>query len=224
MVPTLHRLPALPLAALLLAPLTALAHVPFLEEADYTPERPYVVKDITNSKSIHARIGTPGDVDIYVMDVTAPLRIFTQTDIPWCPQYEDFGVSYALTGPGLPPPAIPLPVELPPGHGAVVVRDNVAAGRRTWDEPFSGRRMWVGDSFALDDAPPGRYQMVVWNERDQTGDYIAVIGEDEIFNAPELRQVAATSPKLRDGADLMVDCNPTVSNPVSFGIGRATRR
>lgn len=199
---------------LLLLPCAALAHVPFLEESDYSPERPYVVKDVTNSKSIHARIGTPGDVDVYVMDITAPTRIFTQTDIPWCPQYETFGVTYALTGPGLPAPAIPLPVALPPGHGAVVVRDNSGAGRETWDEPFSGRRMWVGESFALDDAPPGRYQLVVWNEQGRTGDYIAVIGEAEIFNEPEMRQVRATSPRLRNGANLMVACDPTVTPPL----------
>jgi hypothetical protein len=61
--------------------------------------------------------------------------------------------------------------------------------------------------------------MIVWNERGQTGDYIAVIGEGEVFNAPEIRQAMAASPKLKDGANLMVKCNPTVAAPQrpSFG-------
>jgi hypothetical protein len=192
------------------APMAASAHVPFLEETDYTPERPYVVHDVTHSKSIHAQIGAPGDVDVYRIDVDRPLRIFTKTDVPWCPQYERFGVTYALAGPGLPPPSVPLPIALPAGYGAVVVRDIAAEGRETWDEPNSGRRIWLGADYALDDAPPGTYEMIVWNERGETGDYIAVIGEAEVFNDPEIRQVMATSPKLRNGANLMVTCDPTV--------------
>ncbi|MEO8224013.1 MAG: hypothetical protein ABI661_04355 [Gammaproteobacteria bacterium] len=191
------------------------AHVPFIEEADYTDEKPYVVHDVGNSKSIHARIATPGDVDVYRIEVTTPARIFTKTDVPWCPQYENFGVTYALAGPGLPAPTMPLPVALPKGFGAVVVRDSSGRGRETWVEPFSGRKFWLGAEYALDPAPAGTYTMIVWNERGQTGDYIAVIGEAEIFNAPEIRQALATSPKLRDGANLMVKCNPTVAEPAS---------
>lgn len=192
----------------------ASAHVPFLEESDYTAAKPYVVHDVENSKSIHAQIGEPGDVDVYRIDLDKPARIFTKTDVPWCPQYEKFGVTYAIAGPGLPPPAIPLPVALPEGYGAVVVRDISDQPRETWIEPFSGRQIWFGADYALDDAPAGTYEMIVWNERGQIGDYIAVIGEAEIFNAPEIRQVAATSPKLRDGANLMVKCNPTVAQPL----------
>ena len=203
-----------------LAALSASAHVPFLEETDYTPEKPYVVHDVENSKSIAAQIGKPGDVDFYRIDIDKPTRIFTKTDIPWCPQYEKFGVTYALAGPGLPAPSIPLPLPLPKGFGAVVVRDNSAdEPRETWLEPFSGRQMWLGGEYALDAAPAGTYTMIVWNERGQTGDYIAVIGEGEIFNAPEISQVRATSPKLLNGANLMVKCNPTVAAPQrpSFG-------
>lgn len=207
--------------------LPAAAHVPFLEEGDYTAERPYVVHDVTNSKSIHARIGKSGDVDFYRIDLDQPARIYTQTDIPGCPQYQKFSVTYALTGPGLPAPQSPLPVALPEGHGAVVVREDSIDSRESWVEPFSGRKMWLGDTFALDGAPPGTYQMIVWNEDGDTGDYIAVIGEAEIFNAPEIRQVMATSPKLRNGANLMVTCDPTVADPVrpTFGaLGPGSRR
>ncbi|TFG82388.1 MAG: hypothetical protein E4H19_13175 [Chromatiales bacterium] len=193
--------------------MSASAHVPFLEETDYTPEKPYIVHDAENSKSLSARIGKPGDVDVYRIDLEKPARIYTATNIPWCPQYETFGVTYALAGPGLPAPAIPLPVTLPEGYGAVVVRDTSEQTRESWVEPFSGRKMWLGEEYALDAAPAGTYTMIIWNERGQTGDYIAVIGEGEVFNAPEIRQTVATSPKLRDGANLMVKCNPTVAAP-----------
>jgi len=213
------------LAAWVALPLAA--HVPFLEEADYTPEKPYVVHDVDNSKSIHAQIGAPGDVDVYLIQIDRPTRIFTKTDIPWCEQYQSFGVTYALAGPGLPAPSLPLPVALPEGHGAIVVRAGDLGLRPDWVEPFSGRKMWLGPEYALNEAPPGSYQMIVWNEEGKAGDYIAVIGEAEIFNAPEIRQVVATSPKLKNGANLMVDCDPTVAEPVRPNFGRpqlTTRR
>jgi hypothetical protein len=191
--------------------LTASAHVPFVEETDYTPEKPYIVHDVENSKAISAQIGKPGDVDVYSIELDQPARIFTKTDVPWCAQYERFGVTYALAGPGLPAPVIALPVKLPKGYGAVVVRFNPDEPRESWVEPFSGRKIWLDGEFALDPAPAGKYQMIVWNERGETGDYIAVIGEGEIFNAPEIQQVMAASPKLKDGANLMVKCNPTVA-------------
>jgi len=205
-----------------LVAISASAHVPFLEETDYAPDKPYIVHDPENSKSISARIGKPGDVDVYQIDLDKPARIYTSTNIPWCPQYETFGVTYALAGPGLPAPAIPLPVALPESYGAVVVRYTPDQAREAWVEPFSGRKMWLGQEFALDAAPAGRYSVIVWNERGQTGDYIAVIGEGEVFNAPEIRQTMATSPKLRDGANLMVKCNPTVATPQRPNFARST--
>jgi hypothetical protein len=205
--------------ALALATSHAFGHVPFLEEADYSEAKPYVVHDVTNSKSIHAQIAKPGDVDVYRIDVAQPTRIFTKTSVPFCPQYEGFAVTYALAGPGLPRPATPLPLPLPAGHGAIVVRTPVE--RESWVEPISGRKSWFGAEYALDEAPAGTYEMIVWNEKGETGDYIAVIGEAEIFNAPERRQVAETSPKLRNGRNLMVDCDPTVGEPVRAPMGAA---
>ncbi len=52
--------------------------------------------------------------------------------VPFCPRYEKFGVTYALSGPGLPVPAIPLPVALPKGHVAVVVRYTPSESRESW--------------------------------------------------------------------------------------------
>lgn len=219
-----HRLGITAISTLagLLAGGSALGHVPFLEQEDYSFAQPYVVKDVTNSKSIHAALSSPDDVDVYLIQIDQPTRIYTTTNVPFCPQFGTFGVTYALTGPGLPAPDIELPFELPAGHGAVVVRDqpSSAAERPTWLEPFSGRQMYTAPEYALDDAPPGDYRMIVWSERGETGNYIAVIGEAEIFNAPEIMQVRATSPLLKHGQNLMVDCDPTVAEPQPFRTSR----
>ena len=186
------------------------AHVPYVEKADYSSEAPFVVEDVENSKSLHAALEKPGDVDIVSITIEESARIFTSTNIPFCPQYESFSVTYALTGPGLPAPETDLPVSLPEGHGAVVVRNefDTVDDRPVFFEPFGGRLMWEGPDFAIDDAAPGEYQMIIWNESGAVGNYIAVVGQKEIFGPSEIAQAQRVSPLLRDGQNLMVECNP----------------
>lgn len=186
------------------------AHVPYLENSDYTPAQPFVVEDVENSKSIHGALEKPDDVDILNIRIDEPARIYTSTNIPFCPQYESFAVTYALTGPGLPLPETDLPVRLADGHGAVVVRtefDSVDE-RPVFFEPFGGRLMWEGPDFAIDQAAPGEYQMIIWNESGAPGNYIAVVGQKEIFGPAEIAQARSVSPRLRDGKNLLVECNP----------------
>lgn len=189
---------------------TLYAHVPYVEKSDYTTNTPFVVEDVENSKSIHGALQNAGDVDIVDITIEESSRIYTSTNIPFCPQYESFSVTYALTGPGLPAPETDLPVSLPEGHGAVVVRNefDTVDDRPVFFEPFGGRLMWEGPDFAIDDAAPGEYQMVIWNESGVPGDYIAVVGQKEIFGPSEIAQAQRVSPLLRDGKNLIVDCNP----------------
>jgi hypothetical protein len=192
-------------------PLAAGAHVPFVEEQDYSRDQPYVVEDVTNSKAISAALASADDVDFYRITINEPTRLFVTSNVPFCSQYREFGVSMALAGPGLPAPAARLPVALKEGHGAIVIRDIVTEPdqRPVFFEPFSGRQSWEGPEYALDEASPGTYEIIVWNEQGRTGDYMAVIGEAERFGPAEIRQVRAASPKLTGGRNLMVDCDPT---------------
>ncbi len=189
----------------------AIAHVPYLEQMDYTSDQPFIVEDVENSKSLHADIAGPDDYDVYRITIDAPKRIYTTTNIPHCEQYETYSVTYALVGPGLPEiDADALPVELPAGHGGVIVRNPIASveDRPVFFEPFGGRLMWEGPEYMIDEAPPGEYQMIVWNEDGVPGDYIAVIGQLEIFGPAEIAQVKRVSPLLKNGKNLHVDCNP----------------
>jgi hypothetical protein len=192
-------------------PLAAMAHVPFLEEADYTEAAPYVVTDVENSKAISAQLRTPADVDFYRITLAEPARIAISSNVPFCQQYAEFGVSMALIGQGLPVPDSPIPVALRSGDGAVVIRDDLRdpEQRPVFFEPNSGRQSWRGPKYALPQAPPGTYTIAVWNEQGRTGDYIAVIGEGEYFGPAEIKQTRQTSPLLSHGRNLMVDCDPT---------------
>ena len=131
-------------------------------------------------------------------------------------------MTYALVGPGLPAvEAGILPIDVPDGHGAVLVRNRVTSveDRPVFFEPYGGRLMWEGPEYLLDNAPPGEYQMVVWNEDGELGDYIAVIGQLEIFGPEEIAQTMRTAPLLKNGKNLMVDCNPQASSGMSVMSG-----
>ncbi len=191
----------------------AIGHVPYLEQDDYTSERPFVVEDVENSKSLHADIAAPDDYDVFSITIDEPKRIYTTTNIPHCQQYETYSVTYALVGPGLPSiDADALPVALPEGHGGVIVRNPITSveDRPVFFEPFGGRLMWEGPEYLIDEAAPGEYQMIVWNEDGIVGDYIAVIGQLEIFGPEEIAQVKRVAPLLKNGQNLHVDCNPQV--------------
>jgi hypothetical protein len=194
-----------------LAAQPAPAHVPYLEEQDFTREAPYVVRDVGNSKSISARLESAGDVDFYAITLERAGRIHVGSHVPYCAQYADFAVTMALVGPGLPQPALPLPVTLAPGEGALVLPGDPGAARTVFLEPFSGRRSWTGPRRTLDPAPPGKYVLLVWNERGHRGDYIAVIGEDEYFGPEEIAQARHVAPLMAHGRNLMVNCDPTQS-------------
>jgi hypothetical protein len=188
---------------------SAEAHVPYLEDSDFSPTMPFTVENISQSKAMYAHLENNQDVDHYSMQVEEPTFIYLHTSIPYCAEYADFSVSYAITGPGLPKPDANLPIELADGHGAIIVRDPLSTvdDRVVSYERFSGRNYWEGPVFSITVEQPGEYQMIVWQEDGDSGDYIAVIGREEIFGPEDILRAAMTTPKIRNGEELHVSCN-----------------
>ena len=195
---------------LALAGMPAAAHVPFLEQADYTAERPFVVQDIAQSKALYGWLGTPEDVDFYAMQVSGPVRIYTRSLVPMCAELQKFRVTYALVGPGLPKPAAALPFDLPPD----------AKARPTLYEQFSGRYYFEGPEFEYEAAVPGEYRMVVWNEAGAMGDYVAVIGRAEKFSAADMWRAAKETVTLRRARELHGTCNVAPPTEASSATAR----
>lgn len=187
---------------------TTWGHVPYLEDADFSGEAPFRVKNIPQSKAMYAWLSGPSDVDHYAMQVDEPTRIYMHTNIPYCKEYADFTVTYALTGPGLPAPDANMPVTLPAGHGAIIVRDQSSKDddRPVMYEPFSGRMYWEGPVFDIEVDAPGDYQMVVWHEGGASGDYVAVIGKKEIFGPTDIWRALTKTPGIRAGKELHTSC------------------
>ena len=185
------------------------AHVPYLEEQDFSPDKPFTVKNIRQSKAMYAYIENESDVDHYVMQIDEPTYIYLHTNIPYCAEYSNFTVTYALTGPDLPAPEVSLPIELPEGHGAIVINDDFSSTdeRIVMFEPFSARTYWEGPDYSITVEQPGEYQMVVWQENGKPGDYIAVIGREEIFGPADWARAAKYTPRIRAGEELNTNCS-----------------
>ena len=201
----MHQRARVPATAVLLAlPAICAAHVPYLEEQDYFAAAPLEIRDVTNSKALNARLEPAGDVDFFQIRLDTPTRLVVSSNIPFCPQYREFSVTFALIGPGLPAPDVKLPVPLPKGMGAIVVRDVITdpEKRTVYFEPRSGRLTWTGPDLARDNVPPGNYQVIFWNEQGRAGDYIGVIGETDIFGPADREQAKKINPRLEHGKNL----------------------
>lgn len=186
----------------------AVAHVPYIETEDYDATRPFTVENVSQSKAIYGWLDAASDHDVFVLEVPEATRIYTHSLVPYCQEYRDFSVTYALIGPGLPAVTEPLPVELPAGAGAVIVRETLSAEseRPVTYEPFSARSYFQGPEFAVDAAAAGQYQLVVWNEAGRIGDYVAVVGEAEQFSAMDIVRATRHTITLRRQAELHTTC------------------
>jgi len=212
----------LPVAALtiifliMLAKGQALSHVPYFEREDFTEEQPFKVpKSIEQSIAVYAWLEFEGginsysdDIDVYTFELTEPTRIFAESLVPLCQAYENFLPWFAVTGPGLPEPEISLPFYLPPGYGAVVVKNYEPGEERpTFYEPFGAKSYYRGPGFDETLEEPGIYRIYFWDPYQKGGDYVAVLGYEETWDFDDIIRALIYTPMIRRGQELHVECN-----------------
>ena len=186
---------------------SALAHVPYIERADYSDARPFVVTDVAQSKASYAWLMSPDDIDYFKFDVTTPVDLFLEVIVPACQAYAVFLPWYAVIGPGLPPPGQPIPVPLPSGFGAIVV-PNLAHGevRPTFFEPFGGKSYFSGVQLRQTLTTPGPWTVIAWDPDGRGGDYVMAIGEEERFTPKDVRRSLVNLPIIRQDKELHTTC------------------
>lgn len=184
----------------------AWAHVPYLETRDYSPEQPFAVGDVTQSKAVYAWLKNGGDVDVYNFEITAPTRLLVDVLVPVCPDYATFRPAYAIVGPGLPQPAEPIPYELPEGYGAIVVPPGDPSSWEVLYEPFGGKRYYDGPNFDQEISTPGQWSLVYWDPAGVGGDYVAAIGYEEAFSAADIIRSLIVTPLIRRDLELHSPC------------------
>jgi hypothetical protein len=206
----MKRLLVVPLAvaALLIAAVPALAHVPYLETSDYSETRPFVVRPPVNkSIAAYAWFKTGDDIDVYSFQVTGPTHVYAQAIVPVCPGNERLLPWFALVGPGLPAPAYDVPFDLPYGYGAIVV-PNLAPGvtRPQFYELFGGKSYYDGPTLTKEVSTPGTWYIYMWDPYGVGGDYVGVIGDKEIWKGPDILRALMVTPIIRRDGELHRPC------------------
>jgi hypothetical protein len=192
---------------------SAMAHVPYLERRDFTPKRPFLVRgSIEQSIAVYSWIRFDGsnpatDVDVFAFDVTEPVVVYAESIVPMCAEYENFLPWFAVVGPGFPAPEYEIPFDIPPGYGAVVI-PNLEPGqpRPTFYEFFGGKSYYQGPAFEAKAYLPGRYYVIYWDPYQQGGDYVAVLGNKEIWGLLDIVRAIVYTPRIRRGSELHTDC------------------
>ncbi len=187
-----------------------LAHVPYFEHKDFTEENPFMVrKSIEQSIAVYSFLAfDSGDVDVYQFTIENRARIFVETIVPVCEFYEDFLPSFAIVGPGLPLPDgfYILPFDIPDEYGAIVISNFEDEGERpTFYEFFGNKNYYQGPTFDEFVEMPGTYYIYVWDPENIGGDYVLIIGDEEIWELNDIVRGFIYTPQIREGKELHTD-------------------
>ena len=193
--------------ALLLTVLAATAvyaHVPFLENEDYSHARPFTPELPQQSIAVYAWLESRDDIDYYAFELKEKTPFFAEVLVPVFPQYAKFRPAFALIGKGLPKAPASLPVRPREGYGALVFLDEEVEPRPQFYERFGGKSYYRGPK--LDRTlEPGRYALVYWDPQHRKGDYVAVIGKKEIWRAKDVARALRITPLIRRGKELHLE-------------------
>jgi hypothetical protein len=191
------------------------AHVPYFEHRDWTERRPFLVQGaVEQSIAVYSWLswdetGQSLDVDYYELDIDEVADVYIEAIVPACAGYEDFMPWFALIGPELPPPVFDLPdeVQLPPGHGAIVVPGPwPGEPREIFYEPFGGKSYFQGQTATVTLDTPGTYRVIYWDPYEAGGDYVAVLGDQEIWRREDMMRALVYTPLIRKDRELHTDC------------------
>ncbi len=190
------------------------AHVPYFEHHDFSEKQPFSVDySIEQSLAIYAwlerdDLGRSQDIDVYAFRIDGPTNVYLELLVPVCKGYENFLPKLALVGPGLPTPAAPIPFEIAPDYGIVMIQSpKPDQPRDTFYEVFGGKSYYKGPYFDEQIVIPGTYYVYVWDPDRKGGDYVAVLGKEEIWRLRDIIQAFRYTPQIRLDLELHLDCS-----------------
>jgi hypothetical protein len=168
------------------------------------------IPDPTTSYAYYRQLRAPDEIHVYQVEVEAGQFFHAGINVPQIEGLEDYGVTLALIGPGLPRLAqdqvpfhtvdaakghgesshrdAPLPdallADLQSGASGGLVVESVAS--EEFYEPFTQTRYWGRQRLDLELPTGGIYYLLVWNPDGASGKYVLDTGAQEVFGPADL--------------------------------------
>lgn len=176
----------------------AMAHNPIFGQDNHNYATAVRIPDANISYAMYGYIDTPGEAQFYYVDISSPVSLMTQTNVPKNDAYVSFRPSYAIIGPGI-TAHDPVPFEVPAGNGTLLINAPRQEPRSEFYEPFSGITYNMSAKTYTDIAVPGRYYIGIFDETHKKGDYVLATGELESFSIWDMPSVIWKVIQLRLG-------------------------
>lgn len=170
-----------------------------------------VIPDANTSFAYYRQIDSTSPIHFYSFEGQAGQFFHAGINIPQIQGLEDYQVSLALLGPGLPNlevnekdfefnshnepdlpenphgetfTDIPLPAELSEHQlGGLIVEGKLG---EDFFEPFTQTSYWGRQELDLDLPETGKYYLIVWNPEGKEGKYVLDTGTREVFGPTDL--------------------------------------
>jgi hypothetical protein len=221
-------------------------------EDDFSFAAPFQIENVSDSQAIFSYL-TPGEVDVFEFEVTiqdlafGPVLVAASALPPACHETISNYPVTALMGPGLPPPSVDLPFDVPPGMG-VILASNPKIGlgnkRSIFDIDIAEPQLNLGiswflpqgltqdclrndisqcdfsNSIALPVFVPGIYNIIVYDPNGKAQDYTANIGssEENRIPNPEVEDL------IRDNNLLHTACSKTMGEVFGLTVSANSNR
>jgi len=161
----------------------AMAHQPFVEESDYSSERPYLFRDSTISLALYATLSSATDIDYFKVPAQAGLSLSLGMLIPQIKGQELFNPVIAVLGPGLPPVELPQNVAAAVRgivQGGGVIAASAPGPGADYFESHSGTSYWRRQSLRVTLPARGDYWVIVYHTTGAKGRYLLSVGGREV--------------------------------------------
>ena len=165
---------------LLFYPTQASAHRPVWEyQGDSTQ-----IENLSTSFAFYRQIETRAQVDTYTFEARSGENFHAGINIPAVSGLENYGVSVALLGPGIPQvDQNAIPIGYPEGFGAIIFPTIVG---EDFFEPFTQTNYWGRQNIDFTLPESGTYYLLVWNPENKFGKYVLDTGTQEVFSPADL--------------------------------------
>ena len=177
------------------------AHVPYLEKEDFTTTSPFACPSAEQSIAVYSWLESSSDADYYRVQITTPTVLYAGVIVPVFDQYSEFRPQFAVVGPGLPPTTKSIPIKTEPKSGVLLLQDDGKKPREKFYEPFGNKSYYQGPEVSTL-LQAGEYTLVYWDPVGRKGDYVAIVGKREIWNAKDILRASMVTPMIRRGEEL----------------------